>query len=108
VSICIAVVDDGAHLKAFLRMDGAFPGAVDVAQGKARTSALFPMESGDFGRMIADERLLGMAQSNGGLMGFDGGVPVLDGTAQVGAVGVSGATAEQDRQIARYAAGEDT
>ena len=107
VSICIAVVDAGAHLKAFLRMDGAFAGAVDVAQRKARTSALFPMESGDFGRMIADEGLLGMEQSNGGLMGFDGGVPVLDGTVQVGAVGVSGATAQQDRDIARYAAGED-
>ena len=101
---CIAIVDAGAHLKAFLRMDGAIGGAIEIAQRKARTSALFPMESGDFGRLISDEKLLGMELSNGGLAAFHGGVPLFRDGQLIGAIGVSGGTAEQDRTVARSAA----
>ena len=41
VPVNIAVLDAAAHLKGFIRMDGAVLGAVDVAMGKARTSVLF-------------------------------------------------------------------
>lgn len=105
-NVCIAVVDAGAHLKSFLRMDGAILGAVDVAQRKARTAALFRAESGDFGQLVIEEHLLGMELSNGGLAGFHGGVPIYSDGSLIGAVGVSGATAEQDREIARAAAGQ--
>jgi uncharacterized protein GlcG (DUF336 family) len=107
VAACIAVVDNGAHLKAFRRMDGAFIGAVDVAQRKARTSALFPLGSGEFGQVIADQQLIGMELSNGGLAAFHGGLPIMDGDTAVGAIGVSGGSAEQDLEIARYALGMD-
>ena len=107
VGACIAVVDNGAHLKAFRRMDGAFIGAVDVAQRKARTSALFPLGSGEFGQVIADQQLTGMELSNGGLAAFHGGLPIIDGDTAVGAIGVSGGSAEQDLEIARYALGMD-
>lgn len=103
VDACIAVVDAGAHLKSFVRMDGAFLGAVDVAQRKARTSALFPLGSGDFGQVIAEQQLTGMELSNNGLAAFHGGMPVMEGDRLVGAVGVSGGTAEQDLVIVRYA-----
>lgn len=106
VNVCIAVVDAGAHLQAFLRMDGAILGAVDVAQRKARTAVLFGAESGDFGQLVVDEQLLGMELSNGGLAGFHGGVPLHDDSSLLGAVGVSGASAEQDREIARAAVGQ--
>ena len=105
VDACIAVVDAGAHLKAFLRMDGAFLGAVDVAQRKARTSALFPLGSGDFGQVISEQQLTGMVLSNNGLAAFHGGLPVTEGDRVIGAVGVSGGTAEQDLVIVRYAVG---
>ncbi|TDG14059.1 heme-binding protein [Seongchinamella unica] len=104
VAVCIAVVDAGGHLKAFHRMDGAIRGAIDVAQRKARTAVLFPMETGDFGKLIVDENLGSMELSNGGLAVFHGGVPLFDGDELIGAVGVSGATAEQDRDIARATA----
>ena len=45
VPMNIAVLDDGAHLKAFSRMDGALLGSIDIALGKAKTSALFGMTS---------------------------------------------------------------
>ncbi len=105
VGVCIALVDSGAHLLAFLRTDGAILGAVDVAQRKARTAVLFPGDTADFGRLVADEKLLGMELSNGGIVGFAGGVPVYAGDELIGAIGVSGATAEQDLEIARHAVG---
>jgi uncharacterized protein GlcG (DUF336 family) len=103
IAACIAVVDAGAHLKAFRRMDGAFAGAIDVSQRKARTSALFPLPSGDFGRVIAEQQLTGMELTNGGLAAFHGGLPILEGETLVGAIGVSGGSAEQDLDVARYA-----
>lgn len=106
VGVCIALVDSGAHLQAFLRMDRAILGSMDVAQRKARTAVLFPGDTGDFGRLVAQEKLLGMELTNGGVVGFPGGVPVFEGDELLGAVGVSGATAEQDLEIARYAIGE--
>ena len=107
MAACIAVVDAGAHLKAFRRMDGAFAGAVDVSQRKARTSALFPLPSGDFGQVIAEHQLTGMELSNGGLAAFHGGLPIMDGDTLLGAIGVSGGSAEQDLDVARYALGQD-
>lgn len=102
VNACIAVVDAGAHLKSFLRMDGAILGAVDVCQRKARTAALFPMGTGDFGQVISDQSLTGMELSNGGLAVFHGGLPVFDEQTPIGAIGVSGGTADQDLLIAQY------
>lgn len=107
MAACIAVVDAGAHLKAFRRMDGAFAGAVDVSQRKARTSALFPLPSGDFGQIIAEGQLIGMELSNGGLAAFHGGLPIMDGETQIGAIGVSGGSAEQDLDVARHALAAD-
>jgi len=103
VGACIAIVDSGAHLKSFLRMDGTMLGAVDVAQRKARTAALFPMATGEFGQVIAENQLIGMELSNGGLATFHGGLPIFEGGSLIAAIGVSGGTAEQDLVIARYA-----
>jgi len=103
VNACIAVVDAGAHLKSFHRMDGAIIGAVDVSQRKARTSALFGAPSGEFGQLLIEEQLLGMELSNGGLAGFPGGVPIYVDGVLIGGLGVSGGSAEQDHEIARAA-----
>ena len=40
--VIIAVLDAGAHLKAFSRMDGAVLGSIDIAIGKARTARVVP------------------------------------------------------------------
>ena len=103
VPACIAVFDGGAHLLSFLRMDGAILGAIDVAQRKARTAVLFPLATGEFGQLVADQHLMGMELSNGGLALFHGGLPSTEKGALTGAIGVSGGTADQDLEIARYA-----
>ena len=105
IKVCIAIVDSGAHLVAFERMDGAFLGSVDIAIKKARTSALFPLESGPLGALIRSEQLTGFELSNENLMGFNGGVPIFAGDAQIGAIGISGGSAVEDLAIARAALG---
>jgi uncharacterized protein GlcG (DUF336 family) len=101
----IAVLDAAAHLKAFARMDGAVLGSIDVSIGKARTSALFQISSEavwDYCKPGAPAPNL--QASNGGLMPFPGGLPVVgrDGTV-IGAVGVSGGAPTQDLEVAQAA-----
>jgi uncharacterized protein GlcG (DUF336 family) len=105
VPVNIAVLDAGTHLKAFSRMDGAVLGSIDVAMGKARTAALFEATSEavwDYCKPGAPAP--GLDRSNGGLMTFAGGIPLMgrDGT-MIGAVGVSGGAVSQDREIAEAA-----
>lgn len=103
VAANLAVLDSAAHLKAFARMDGAVLGSIDVAIGKARTSALFQISSAavwDYCKPGAAAPNL--EASNGGLMPFPGGLPVLDREGRViGAIGVSGGAPAQDLEIAQ-------
>lgn len=102
VSANIAVLDAAAHLKAFARMDGAVLGSIDLSIGKARTSALFQISSDavwDYCKPGAPAHNL--EASNGGLMPFPGGLPVIAANGRmIGAVGVSGGTPSQDLEIA--------
>jgi len=98
----IAVVDEGGNLKAFVRMDGAWLGSIDIAIRKARTARLFDMETAKLGKMSQPgEPLYGIEHSNGGLISFGGGIPIQDGTGTViGAIGASGSTVDNDVKIA--------
>lgn len=105
VAMDIAVVDAGANLKAFARMDGAWLGSVDIAIKKARTARLFDMATGEIGKLSQPGgSLYGIEHSNGGLISFPGGVPILRGGAVVGAIGVSGSTVENDHAVAQAGA----
>ncbi|KAA0693398.1 heme-binding protein [Neorhizobium sp. P12A] len=106
IAVNIAVLDSGAHLKAFNRMDNAVLGSIDIAIGKARTSVLFEATSeGVWDYCKPGAPAPGLERSNGGLTTFAGGIPlrVADGTV-IGAVGVSGGAVSQDRDIAEAAA----
>ena len=98
----IAVVDSGGNLKAFVRMDGAWLGSIDIAIRKARTARWFDMNTGEIGKLSQPGGpLFGIEHSNGGLITFPGGVPLKDGAGNViGAVGVSGSTVENDHDVA--------
>ena len=49
--MCIAVVDSGANLKAFMRMDDAWVGSIDIAIKKAKTACFFGMATGLLGQL---------------------------------------------------------
>jgi len=98
----IAVVDAGGNLKAFVRMDGAWLGSIDIAQRKARTSRWFDMDTGVIGTLSQPGGpLYGIEHSNGGLITFPGGVPLKNAQGEVvGAIGVSGSTVENEHTVA--------
>ncbi len=102
VKMNIAVVDGGANLVAFARMDGAWLGSLDIALKKARTARYFDMPTGAIGALSQPGGpLYHIEHSNGGLITFPGGVPIQDGSGQViGAIGVSGSTVEDDHAVA--------
>jgi uncharacterized protein GlcG (DUF336 family) len=98
----IAVVDGGGNLKAFVRMDGAWLGSIDISIRKARTARYFDMDTGDLGAASQPGGpLYNIEVSNGGLITFPGGIPIRDGNGEVvGAIGVSGSTVENDHTVA--------
>jgi len=102
VKMNIAIVDSGTNLKAFVRMDDAWLGSIDIAIRKARTARLFDMNTGDIGRLSQPGKdLYNIEHSNGGLITFPGGIPVKNGSGEViGAIGVSGSTVENDHVVA--------
>jgi uncharacterized protein GlcG (DUF336 family) len=106
VAMNIAVVDDGNNLVAFERMDGAWLGSVDIAQGKAYTARAFDMSTKDLAPLCqSGESLFGIHASNGGrLIVFPGGIPLERNGEVVGAIGVSGGAVEQDHVVAEAGA----
>lgn len=103
--VSAVVLDAGGHLTAFARMDGTFLATIDIAMQKARTAVLFQANSGDVGAHLhPNGPAYSLENSNGGLVGIDGGVPLRNAEGVViGALGISGATKEQDGQIAALA-----
>jgi uncharacterized protein GlcG (DUF336 family) len=100
--MCIAVVDSGANLKAFLRMDDAWVGSIDIAIKKAKTAVFFGMPTGEIGKLSQPGKpLYAIEHSNEGLITFPGGLPIVDEDGVlVGAIGVSGSTVENDHAVA--------
>ena len=102
VAMNIAIVDEGANLVSFHRMDNAWLGSVDISIKKAKTARFFDMNTGEIGKLSQPGGpLFGIEHSNGGLISFPGGVVLRDATGKVvGAIGVSGASVEQDHEVA--------
>jgi uncharacterized protein GlcG (DUF336 family) len=108
LKVNIATVDDGGHLVAFERMDGARPASLYTAITKATSAATFRQPTGPIaaGSNPADPvlnlSLQSAAQMSGGkITALFGGVPVVVDGQVIGAVGIAGGTGEQDAQIAR-------
>jgi len=101
----IAVVDSSGTLKAFVRMDGAWLGSIDIAIRKARTARYFDMGTAEIGKMSQPGMsIYGVELSNGGLISFGGGLPLKDvDGAVIGAIGVSGSSVENDVAVAEAA-----
>jgi uncharacterized protein GlcG (DUF336 family) len=106
VRVNIAVVDAGANLKAFIRMDDSFLGSIDVAIKKAKTSRYFDIDTGKLGELSQPGGIIyNIELSNDGLITFPGGLPIKNkGGKIIGAIGISGGTIEQDREIATVGA----
>src|SRR3984885_3353785 len=102
----VAVVDAGANLTAFTRMDGAWLGSIDIAINKEFTARAFDITTRYLGsNSQPGNQFYGIHVSNHGrVMIFAGGVPLKANGQVVGAVGVSGGSGEQDQAVAEAAA----
>lgn len=101
VPSCIAVLDAGGNLVAFVRQDNAWIGSIDIAIHKAFTARAFDMTTAALGKMAASGKPLeGIQNTNHGkIVIFGGGAPVTIGGQVVGAIGASGGTVDQDVQV---------
>ena len=99
----IAVVDAGANLVAFGRMDGAWLGSLDISIKKAKTARFFDMNTGIIGELSQPgQPLFNIEHSNNGLITFPGGVPIKNANGEI--IGVSGSSVENDHTVAEAGA----
>lgn len=106
VPMCIAVMDDGANLVGFHRMDDALLASIDISQNKAYSSVSLKLDTQTIQEVSQPgESLYGLGNTNDGrIITFGGGFPLEDenGTV-VGGIGVSGGSAEEDMDVAQAA-----
>ena len=95
---CITVTDEGGHLLAFVRMDGAKVLSIDSSRKKALTAASGRAPSGEAN--VANEIKLAFA-TEGKLTNLKGGLPVVVEGHVIGAIGVGSGTGEQDLEVAK-------
>jgi len=109
LKVNVAVVDDGGHLLAFARMDGARPASAATALTKAVSAATFRQETGPVPAKGEPDLLLSLslqgaaAASGAKITPLKGGVPIVVDGQVVGAVGIGGGTGEQDVEVAKSA-----
>ncbi len=105
VPMVIAVVDESARLKAFLRMDGSLLASIEISQHKANTAVSFGLPT-DMWYSVAkdDPPLLHGVATIPNFMMLGGGVPIVSEGTAIGAVGVSGGTYQQDTEVAQAGA----
>jgi uncharacterized protein GlcG (DUF336 family) len=101
-NVCIAIVDDGGHLVYFQRIDGTQTGSVQVSQRKAQTAIAFKRPTKVFEEGVAGGRNALLALP--GAVPLEGGLPLVVDGQMIGAIGVSGVTAQQDGLIAQAGA----
>ena len=101
--VALVVVDEFGQLVQLDRMDGASLMAPDIAEAKAVTAVNFKRPTGALSQM--PDVVVGTIDDvvNFKVVALAGGVPIFDGGELKGAIGVSGATAEQDEDVAKHA-----
>ena len=102
VPMNIAIVDAGARLLAFARMDKAWLGSIEIAIDKAFTARSFDLPTKDLAELSQPkQQFFGIQDTNRGrVVIFAGGIPLKRDGEIVGAIGVSGGFSDQDQTVA--------
>jgi len=102
VKVGISVVDPRGDLVAMVRLDGALWRTVAVSRGKAFASSAFGAPSAELTERANNPVMRALMQMEGGqIIPQQGALPVKRGNELIGAIGVSGATSQEDEEIAR-------
>jgi glc operon protein GlcG len=100
-NVAIAILDAGANLILFEKMDDTQLGSVNIAIGKAKTAVNFKRPTKAIEDIVAGGRQAFLAIE--GITPLQGGLPVMADGKLIGAVGVSGVMSSQDEQVAQAA-----
>jgi len=101
IKVTIAVVDPRGDLVLLSRMDGAPWRSLEISQGKAHASAEFGVPSAELSARATMPVMQAVVQIKGGVfVPQQGAVPIKQGDKVIGAVGVSGASSEDDEVVA--------
>ena len=101
--LCVAVLDEGGHLKALKREDEASILRPQIAIGKAWGAVGMGESTRELGQRLKDRPtfLNSLSDLSGGkVIPVAGGVLILEGNSIIGAVGVSGGTSDEDEACA--------
>jgi uncharacterized protein GlcG (DUF336 family) len=99
----IAVVDSGANLVAFVRMDGAQLASISIAEHKARTAAKYRRLTRVFEDAVQKSDSKNMLSLDD-VIASRGGIPLTEDGKMIGAIGCSGGTGSQDEVVCTAAA----
>ena len=99
-----AVVDSGANLVSFKRMDGAQLASISIAEHKARTAVKFRRETKVFESGVQQGNFYYLTTLDD-IIAARGGIPLVEGGKIIGAIGCSGGTGSQDEVVAKAGAG---
>jgi uncharacterized protein GlcG (DUF336 family) len=99
-SVSVAVVDRAGRLRVFLQADKANPHNLELARRKAYTARTFGRTSAEWAKRTADTPELAAQRELADVIALRGGVPIKVGNETIGAVGVSGSSAENDEKCA--------
>lgn len=104
VNAVVAVSDEKGRPVAVHCMDNAYIGSFDIAVNKTYTSIAFQMPTSKLATLAAPGgSLYGIQNTNEGkIVIFGGGEPLYVDGKLIGALGVSGGTAEQDTYLGEY------
>jgi len=94
----IAVVDSGANLVAFLRMDGAQLASIAISEHKARTAAKFRRPTKVIEKAVQESDMKYMMTLDD-IVASRGGIPLIEDGKIIGAIGCSGGTGSQDEVV---------
>jgi len=105
VPVAFSAVDAGGNLQYFQRMPGTLLISTKVSQDKAYTAAALKCPTGDLAEVTKPgESLWSLHNSGDGrIICFGGGYPIFADGELIGAIGVSGGTADEDMAVATYA-----
>jgi uncharacterized protein GlcG (DUF336 family) len=103
--VSISIVDARGDLVAMLRLDGARWHTPVMAQSKAAASSYFGMTSKEVGEKIPQGALQSfMMNESGNIAPVQGAVPITRNGEVIGGIGASGASAQDDEDVARVGA----
>ncbi len=101
--MAVAIYDNAGRLISFQAPDGTITGAIDLALGKAKTSASFPASTLDLAKLVeSNPGAKGLAYAPG-IVIVQGGLPIMREGKHVGGIGVSGGQPKQDEDCAKAA-----